>query len=1116
MTGREHMISVLAAPLIDPSCGRVDLEVPEGLTLAEIVALALPGAGSDDLDLIRLCLVTRDGNQVIEQRFWHMVRPRPGVHVVIRIVPGKDSVRSILALVVAVAATALSTGALATVAGSLGTTLGIGANAGTALVQLGVTALGNLAINALIPPPEPEKGPENTYTVSGWRNRLDPDGAVPVPMGQIRYAPTFAARPYTQIINDKQHIVSLFLFGIGHLKLTDFRIGESSIAEYDEVEIEVREGLPDDLPVTIMPKQVVEETVGTNLTRLLPRDDLGEIEPNEDAIEKPITRSTGADASGVSVIFAWPTGLGYVDDKGRKGSLTQDVRIEHRLAGAEIWQTVVTLSIRGKNLDSFYRQHTWDFPSRGRWEVRITMMTDEHPGDNIQQRAVWAAIQTRRPEYPINASEPLALVALRIRATEQINGQLDDFNALVSRVCDDWDHVSESWVERETSNPASLYRFALQSAANAKPVSDEGIDLDQCIEFHDFCRLNDLKYDRVMDDPEFTLRDALSEIAAAGRASPRHDGIKWGVTIDRPQDLVIDHINPRNSKGFRVTRSYFEPPEGFRIKFKDATNDYRDAERLVPWPGFEGEVEMTEQLQLPGKTDPDEIYREARRRMYEATYRTDSYEALQDGPARVSTRGDMVMASHHIMDNVQVAGRVTYVAGKVIEIDEEVTLSEGEQYAIRFRVFDDVPDNQAPDTIGRSVIRLVSGNEGETQILTLSGEDDVPARGDLIHFGPLDTDSLALIVRSVEAGEEGTSQLYMIDAAPQIDEMTAAEVIPGWSGRVGAEIDENLLQPSAPRFSAILTGVAGTGETDRVEFQLEAGSGPVTSSEFTVEHRLSSAGTWTDLTIPVANSGGVLDVYAQGDEVEMKAFATSQADVDGPSSATVTFVVGEGDVGIPAALDSELIEVIGGLGNAQVIITPPDNANLAKVQIYRSRSAVLDRETDAAGAPIAVSPFITSTTNFGDVTRANLLGETWTLGGGWVDDGGGTFSHETGASGALNQPFATGAGKYYRLSFELTDLTASFMRTRLSGGSNRDGDTQTTNGAFLDRIQAVTGNDTFNFAATSTFVGTLTVGPMYLETASCLDQGVHYIWVEPQNSDDLPGPVSGPFAVSIV
>lgn len=279
-----------------------------------------------------------------------------------------------------------------------------------------------------------------------------------------------------------------------------------------------------DLPVSLYPRQVAEENIGVELTRPLPRDDLGEVIEGDPSIETPVVRSTGADAAGASVLLAFPGGLIKFTGKGKKRARTVSVLIEHRRIDAVLWTAVETLEITAKKAEGLYRQHTWEFPTRGRCQVRLTMLTDETENSQIQQRCNWAAIQTLRPEYPLNIARPLALVALRIKATHQINGQLDSFNAIASRVCPDWDHLTETWITRATSNPASLYRFVLQSAANVRPVEDSGIDLDQLADWHDFCRVQDLAYDRVLDSSDSTLRTRWPRSPPPGGPRPAMTG----------------------------------------------------------------------------------------------------------------------------------------------------------------------------------------------------------------------------------------------------------------------------------------------------------------------------------------------------------------------------------------------------------------------------------------------------------------------------------------------------------------------------------------------------------------------------------------------------------------
>lgn len=1108
-------IPVLAAPQFDPGAGRLSMELPEGLTLAEIVAAALPAASAADLHRVRVALVSPRGASIIDPAHWRSLRPKPGIRVVIRVISGKNALRAVLSIVVSIAAITLGgwfAGPL------LGLTQGTTAYAiAAAGFSAGVTLVGQLLINALIPPVKPDNERRNSYTISGWRNRLDPDGAVPVVLGSIRYAPPFAAMSWTEIIGDLQYVRALFLFGEGQLDLTDFRIGETSLSEFDEVEIELRPGLPPDAPVSLYPTQIVEETIGVELTRPLPRDDLGEVISGEPAIETPIVRTTGADASGASVILAFPGGLVKFNDEGRKRSHSVSVRIEQRLVTAEEWQPVTTLNISARKAESFYRQHTWSFPSRGRWQVRLIMLTDETDRSSVQQRTAWAALQTLRPEYPLAYPYPLALVALRVKATHQLNGALDNFSAIATRICPDWDHETQTWVTRATSNPASLYRYILQAPANPKRAADSGIDLALLQDWHDFCRLKSLTYNRVLDQAGMTFRDALTEVAAAGRATPRHDGTKWGVVIDRPQELIVDHVSPRNSWGFSLTRSYVEKPHAFVVEFQDETNDFKPAKRVVRRPGYEGLISLTEALPMPGVTTPEIVYREALRRFYEAQYRPDQISITQDGILRVATRGDEVALSSDILGRVERGARVRDVLDSLIEIDELVRMEEGQSYGIRFRVFED-----GEDTIGMSVVRTIATIAGEIDVLTLTGTGPMPATGDLIQFGPAAQVSRQVKITGIEMTEDQCAILRSVAAAPEIDSLTDAAEIPPWSSRVGTEIDPSLLAPATPRFTSISSGVSGTDESGVVSYLIEPGSGTIGAASFRIYHRPGTSGDWTEVTIPAANGGGEIAAYDNGDTIQLAARGISFAAVEGPMTAPVTLVVGAGDAPIPAALDPEAISVTTLLGGALIQVATGEDADTTRLQVYRSTSAVLDRETDAMGEPYATAPLQSYSFALGDTTRATLIAgstmdnpATWTLDAGWTVDAG-LAAHTPGTADAIGQALGATAGKWYRIGYTLSGRTAGSITPRLIGGSDRPGTAVTANGDHADRIQAVSGNDTFDLFATSDLDGSVDDVVAYLETAACLSQGTHYVWLEPQNADGVPGPVSGPFTITII
>ncbi|MBP1852678.1 TipJ family phage tail tip protein [Rhizobium halophytocola] len=1100
---------VIAAPLLDPSQHRVDMEVPAGLTLLEIVGIALPHVPVEQHGRFRVTMVSDRGVLPVDQCHWHRVRPHPGVRIVIRLVPGQNVLKTILSVVIAVAATALGGFFAAPLAGALG--ISTGAAAG--LITAGVSIIGNLLVNALIPPPSTKDTKRsNNYRIDGWQNDLRPDAFVPLALGKVRYAPPFGARSYTEIRNDIQYIRAIFTFGYGPVKITDLQIGDTDIDEYDDIQIEIREGYASDGPLTLYNNQVIEESVGAELARPKPRDDAGNI-ISGDSIEKPVVRTTARNVTHASVIISFPSGLVKLKSDGGKSSRTVDVKIEQRPVNTSNWQTVTTLSLSAKKVEGFFRQYKWKLPARGTYEIRCTRMTDEDTSTSVQSRSIWVVLQSFRPEYPLNFDQPLGLVAIRIKATYQLNGTLDAFNALVSRVCRDYDTASGAWITRETSNPASSMRYVLQSAANAKPTDNAGIDLDSLAEFHDFCRIKDLKYDRVVDT-ETRLRELLNELAGAGRGFPRHDGKQWGVVIDRPADLVIvDEFSDRNVADFEATRNYIDPPHAFRVTFSDATNDYKTAERIVRWPGYLGPITLTEQLELPGKTDPDEIYIESRRRMYEAIYRPDVYSCMQDTPIAVATRGSKVAASFKTLQSVSSSGRVVSVNGSVIELDEVIEQRSGQAYAIRFRLLD------GDDTIGTGITRSIVTLSGASRLLLLSGAGPLPAVGSIILFGPVSAGISELIVTRVEAGDNMASIFKLADASPIIDQLTDAEVAPTWSGVVGSEVETDNSEPPVPLFSGITSGFADTGVNGRITVLIEAGVGPVESDSFEIYHRIS--GAFAVVAIDASAFEVNIDDYSTGDVVEIKARALSPTGLPGPFTDIVTIVVGMHDEAVPGGIDADTVSLEPLLGGVQIAFETSDSTSTSEVWIYRSDSTLFDPDSDPVGTASVVPshPYIVTD---GDATRKTLLtsggmpsSAGWTLGAGWsIADG--VATHSGGEAGDLSQTLSLTSGVAYRIGFDVTEIISGSIAVLLSGGSSVAGQDRSDVGRFADRITATGGDHGVSFSASSTFEGSIDNAVIYPETATCLAQGTHYYFLRQANDDGIAGPVVGPFAVNIV
>jgi hypothetical protein len=861
---------VIAVPTFD-SARRIDIEAPAGSTVAEIVKLALPGAMPTLFDQVRVTI----GDVLVPREYWTAARPKPGAIVLVRVMPGNGGIlRTVLSIAVSVAAIALGQLWLGPLLASsaFGTAIGLTSASASALASGVAMLAGQALLNAIVPlrPDRSKTGlPDSpTYSVQGFKNVANIDGIIPCPLGTIRFAPPYWALPYTEIVGGEMFVTALFVLGYGPLEIRDLRFGDTPIEKFKEVEIEIRQGYDDDDPITLYPKQVLEQRLSVDLNKVY-SDQFG-----------AHTRFTASDVTETSVDLFFPGGMFWMHTQTSGSSSSTyprpfwvTFRISERKDGVGDWTEVAIWNVAEFKQKEFYATYKWTHSERGRWEIKIERLTPDFDDlalwnqyDQISSRAIWQVLRSFRPEYPVNCEVPLALIAIRVKGTKQLNGVIDDFNCEVGRICLDWDSEEEEWVERETRNPASLLRYAMQGPMNVYPFEDEEIDLAFLEnEFHPFCEDNNLHYDRVHDF-ESTLYDDMADICAAGRGYPRDDGEKWTVVIDRRRDVVHGLISPRNSYDLTGERPYVIFPDAFRVKFQDSTNDYKQAERVIPWPGFVGAPSRTESIDIPGVCDPDNVWLEARKRQYELMYRPDIWNLMQDAEGMFAARGDMCELNHWTLNNTQRSAFVKAIRGNAIVLDDLVTMESGKSYAIRIRKLaaNDVDEDQ-------SVLRTVQTIAGEQDALFLTGSGTSPDAGDMIFFGEATKVSEQVLVKNIESTQNLGVRHTLMPYAPEIFDALDEEEPPAWNGRVGAEVIDPTVAPDVPEFGVIISGDdASFDAPNNVYVTLIVSAWPEVSY-IELQHRILGDVSWTTTSVPPGNV--VLTDYDDLDEIELRARA---------------------------------------------------------------------------------------------------------------------------------------------------------------------------------------------------------------------------------------------------
>jgi hypothetical protein len=199
-----------------------------------------------------------DGVPVAQDQ-WNTTVLREGQTVAYKCVAeGRNAGRLLLTLAVVVVASFVAGPAGLNLGAQVGSSLGIGATAGSALVVAGVNMAGMALVNAIAPVRMPGQNADpgsaaglNLFT--GASNQANRFGAIPVVLGKMRVTGVLGATPYVDTLTDTSLLNLLVVWGFGPLKVDDVCVGTNPISNYynkkDDADLEFAQDIP--LPVTL-------------------------------------------------------------------------------------------------------------------------------------------------------------------------------------------------------------------------------------------------------------------------------------------------------------------------------------------------------------------------------------------------------------------------------------------------------------------------------------------------------------------------------------------------------------------------------------------------------------------------------------------------------------------------------------------------------------------------------------------------------------------------------------------------------------------------------------------------------------------------------------------------
>lgn len=768
---REIQTSVLPFEL-----HRKTVFVPEGITLAEMVEIAVPRKVSGVTVVVNI----NDSN--VPQEFWKIVRPKKSTIVSVNIIPagggGGDTGKQILSVVIAVAAVVASvyTG---------GASLAVGFKAAL-LIGINLTAALATSMLASVPSQNRNSGSRAnniaespTQFIEGSSNAILRYGVTPINLGVNRMFPPQAALPYSETSGNEQYSRQLFTYGYGSVEISDLKIGETLLSDFNNVQTEHK--LAGDLHtgVPLYPNDSFQE----NLSVLL-----------EQAAGYS-TRTTQQDTDEFIIDITFDRGLAKYDNVGNRLSVSVVLETEYKLTSSGSWTSLGTTTVTNATAEPVRISVRGIVPTKGQYNVRVRRVTADTVDDRIIDKFYWTAIKSITYGNPV-LEQNLSGTALRILATDQLNGSVDRFNAVVSTLILQYNSGLDTWTVAVSSNPAAIYRHVLQSPAFIKNLDDSRIDIEKLEEWSIYCEEEGLTFNKIIDY-ETSIDEVLNDIAAAGMATPHKVYGIYSVIIDNIRPDIKGMVTPRNSWGYQGNINYPEIPHAFRVEFRNSSKGYETDERIVYADGYSlNNAELFERLQFASCTNPDLAYYYARRYLASAILQPELHTFNMDIENLSFNRGDRIV---FVNDSILVGvgqGRIKELVYDDEEspttlisfvLDDFVNIPNSNNFATRIR---------HADASAFTYYNLVTVL-GETDTFTFTTPvpvEDAPGVGSLCTFVE-DGLELDLIVKDIQLDKDYNARIAAINYAPARFD-AASGVIPPFNSNVTLPID--FYQPLPP------------------------------------------------------------------------------------------------------------------------------------------------------------------------------------------------------------------------------------------------------------------------------------------------------------------------------
>jgi hypothetical protein len=447
-----------------------------------------------------------------------------------------------------------------------------------------------------------------------------------------------------------------------------------------------------------------------------------------------------------------------------------------------------------------------DFDTPGKYDIKVTRLETLIIDENlIQVDATLSALRSEKPNPPwrvtgYNGGDNVVLMAVRVKDSGQLNGNIDAISILASAMLPVFDTVSRTWSYQVTRSPAWAYADALKGPQVQYPVSDSQLDVDELADWAGWCETTGLTYNWYHTGEE-TLLERIRALASTGRAAWNMVDGRFSVIREfkGPEAPYLDSFQPvqmftpRNSRNFQMEKRFIKLPHALRVQYTDE-RVWSQNEAIVYASGYnedgsDGKAAATryEILETQGITSMAQAKLEGAYYMNATRLRPETYTLETDFENLVATRGDCVRIAHDSLLVGLSYGRIKSVTldgeglATALELDEEVEMvydlyeampfgdSPPVDYAIRVRVADAGSYAGVGSVLAYPVNPTTAENPSvRTKAVTLQSPTDGLHAGDLFTFGLKNRETLLAKVTQIDYRPDFSATLTLVPAAIEL------------------------------------------------------------------------------------------------------------------------------------------------------------------------------------------------------------------------------------------------------------------------------------------------------------------------------------------------------------